>query len=252
MLWVGSKHDDGGWSMGQDQSEKNMPRVSARSGIDRDLLALRLRKAREAAGLSRKAAAVRAGISENSIYRYEVARNAPRSEILSGLARIYGRPVEWFYGEPTAETHPDWKVPDDSSGVLVAEIASVPVIATMAGSGSFCYEESVRYWMPWRQDLLVSNGIAPGGCQAVELKGDSMAPSLPDGSLVLVDTSRFSFWDGRLYLLLVPNEGVVLRQMVRDGQDWVVTADNPVWRPRVYQAAWQVLGEALVGVHFLA
>ena len=64
--------------------------------------------------------------------------------------------------------------------------------------------------------------------------------------------AAYAFWDGRLYLLLVPNEGVVLRRMVSDEQDWVVTADNPVWRPRVYQAAWQVLGEALVGVHFLA
>ena len=211
----------------------------------RRVMAQRLREARDAAGLSQRAAAAQAGIADNSIYRYENGMNSPRSEILASLARIYGRPVEWFRGDQVALGGPTWHFSDDrvSGGIWDAEVASIPVVATLAGAGSFDFDESPRYWLPYRQDWLTPNGMNVRRCRFVEVRGDSMLPGFPSGSLVMVDLDRFSFWDGRVYLMSVAHEGVVLRRVSQDGGVWVVTADNPSWRPRIYDQSWQVYGQ---------
>ena len=208
------------------------------------LLAQRLRDARNAAGLSQTQAADRAEIADNSVYRYESGKNVPRSEILTKLARIYGRPVEWFRGEPLPVSGPTWHFSDDDSGrIQDAEVSSVPVIATVAGAGSFHLDESCRYWLPFRQDWLVPNGMNIRKCRFVEVRGDSMLPRFPSGSLVMVDLERFSLWDGRIYLMSVAQEGVVLRRVFQDGSGWIAQADNPAWRPRIYDESWQIYGQ---------
>ena len=210
-----------------------------------ELLARRLHEARSAAGLSQTQAAARAGISDNSIYRYENCKNTPRPEILAKLARIYGRPLEWFHGDPGIPGRPNWRFTYDgvSGGILDAEVTSIPVVATVAGSGSFEFDETFRYWLPYRQDWLIPNGMKVPDCRFVEVRGDSMLPMIPSGSLVMVDVSRYSLCDGSLYLMSVPNEGVVLRRVSQDGRNWIVRADNPAFRPKVYDSAWTVHGQ---------
>ena len=227
------------------QEQRPDPGSEKENGADGELMPRRLRDARNAAGLSRTQAAARAEISDNSIYRYENGKNTPRSEILAKLARIYGRPLEWFHGAPITTVGPTWHFTDDgmSGGILDAEVTSVPVIATVAGAGSFDFDESARYWLPHRQDWLIPNGMKVPDCRLVEVRGDSMMPMISSGSLVMVDVSRNSLWDGCLYLMSVAHEGVVVRRATQDGRNWVVRADNPAWKPRVYDAAWKVHGQ---------
>ena len=214
--------------------------------VDRALLARRLLKARGDAGISRVEAARRAGIADNSIYRYETGRNVPRSEILTSLAREYGRSVGWFLGEVPADTQPAWRFSPAPTGGLETDVGvtGLAVIATVAGSGVFGYDESARYWMPFRQDLLVANGVNPGHSRLVEVKGDSMHPTVKDGALVIVDASKYELRDGHIYLMSAGVEGVVVRRVYQDGRDWVVTGDNPACRPRTCDQQWEVYGEA--------
>ena len=69
-----------------------------------------------------------------------------------------------------------------------------------------------------------------------------MAPGIGPGSFVMVDTSHRQLWDGKVYLMTVPNEGVVIRRVCQDGGSWMVTGDNPGCRPRLYADAWPVHG----------
>ena len=218
--------------------------------VDRGLLARRLRKAREEAGLSRVEAARRVGIAENTIYRHESGRSFPRSETLTSLAREYGRSVGWFLGEVPADTQPAWRLPPVPTTGLETDVGvtDLPVIATAAGSGAFRYDESPRYWMPFRQDLLVAKGVNPGQSRLVEVRGDSMGPMVKDGALVIVDASKFGLWDGHIYLMSAGVEGVVVRRVYQDGPDWVVTGDNPACRPRKYDRQWEVHGEVRMGL----
>ena len=59
----------------------------------------RLAQARREMGLTQEQAADRSGLSRTSIARYEGGTVGPSPVALNMLATIYGKPVEWFFGE---------------------------------------------------------------------------------------------------------------------------------------------------------
>ena len=64
-----------------------------RRGVNKE----RLKRARDASGLSREKVAEAIGCSAMSIYSYETGRRKnPRSDILGQLAAFYGEPIEVF------------------------------------------------------------------------------------------------------------------------------------------------------------
>ena len=209
---------------------------------DRALVARRLLESRLSMGLSRTQVSARANIADNSIYRYETGRNLPRPEIMTTLARVYGRTVEWLRGMDNPTAPSQWDLPSGPSNGGTPDIDLVPVIATVAGSGAFSLDETVRYWHPFRQDFLKPNGVRAQDCRLVEVREDSMAPTIPLGAFVLVDTGRNELWDGRAYLMTDANEGVVVRRVFRAGTSWIVTADKPGSRPLVWDEEWTVHG----------
>ena len=66
---------------------------------ERFLLPSRLHRARRESGLTQEEAAERTGVARNTVSRYELGRQAPSGRALLRLAAIYGKPMEWFYGE---------------------------------------------------------------------------------------------------------------------------------------------------------
>lgn len=60
-------------------------------------VALRLRAARKAAGLSQEAAAGELGLTFQQLQKYERARNRIGTGELLILARRYGKPIDWFF-----------------------------------------------------------------------------------------------------------------------------------------------------------
>ena len=64
-----------------------------------DINSERLRRARRQANLTQEEVAERAGVYRNTISGYETGRVRPSSLALNMLAIIYGKPMEWFFGE---------------------------------------------------------------------------------------------------------------------------------------------------------
>ena len=62
-------------------------------------LPTRLREARLDANLTQLAAGEAVGVDPNTIARYEAGRIRPSSTALFALGQVYGKPVEWFFGE---------------------------------------------------------------------------------------------------------------------------------------------------------
>lgn len=60
------------------------------------------------------------------------------------------------------------------------------------------------------------------------LRGDAMSPTLPGGSVCLIDTTDRQIVDGELYCLNYPIEGHVVRRLSTDGNMLVTTSDNPL------------------------
>lgn len=71
--------------------------------IDYASMGARLREAREFLGLSQEAVAEALNIPRASISTMEGGRRKVSSLELRDLARLYHRPIEWFYNEPSVE-----------------------------------------------------------------------------------------------------------------------------------------------------
>lgn len=62
-------------------------------------LANRLVKAREDMQLTQEEVEVKTGIKANNLSRYELATRSVPADVLEILARFYGAPLLWFYGQ---------------------------------------------------------------------------------------------------------------------------------------------------------
>ena len=91
----------------------------------------RLSLARREAGLTQEESAEQAGLTRVTIARYETGHRAPSELALNMLATIYGKPVEWFFGEEdepqTPPVHLNAEAPEsatqptpESSDVIVS------------------------------------------------------------------------------------------------------------------------------------
>ena len=104
----------------------------------------RLKSARLQAGLTLEKAAEALGTDLNSIWRYEAGRHRPSGPALYALASLYGKPVEWFFGEgDQRQPQPESKAeqsPIEADRDLVMNEASLALRST----GKELSDEAIR------------------------------------------------------------------------------------------------------------
>ena len=112
-------------------------------------------------------------------------------------------------------------------------------VAAAAGAGDSDGAPLGRMW--FGGDWLAENGIDPSSCQIISVVGDSMHPSLPDGSIALVDLAAPDLRDGLVYAVQVPG-ALVVRRVSLEGGSWVLVSDNPLWAQVPFEDGFQVVG----------
>lgn len=70
------------------------------------------------------------------------------------------------------------------------------------------------------------NGYVPERLLAIDVKGESMEPSLYEGDLVVINTADNKPVSGHVYAINYEGEAVIKR-MVREGGQWYLASDNP-------------------------
>lgn len=83
-------------------------------------------------------------------------------------------------------------------------------------------------WFP--EKWLEQREIDPVVCTVMRVYGDSMEPTLPDGSSILVDRTRRELEDGRIFVCR-PEMGLIVKRAKLDRGRWLLISDNPVWPP---------------------
>lgn len=63
--------------------------------------------------------------------------------------------------------------------------------------------------------------------------GDSMADTIEDGNILLVDTSRTDYNNGGIYVLTINNDWFVKRLRLRINGDLEIISDNPKYEPEI-------------------
>ena len=109
-------------------------------------------------------------------------------------------------------------------------------LKTLIGSGADHLGPEEIGRVPFRRSWLLYHGIDPTQCYMVKVMGDSMAPTLPDGCLVLVNPGGKDRKNDRIYLVR-SSKGLVARRvkMGPDGSQVMApdnaTLNDPVWPP---------------------
>jgi len=190
-----------------------------------------MKQARIESGLTIKEAARRGGTQMASLWRYEAGQREPLAHVVYALARVYRKPIEWFYGDelsPAAEalkelgiTHPDGR----PISVPVDTVRPINVIGAISAGG---FVES------WQDDLGtmdVPASILEDSPKAFALRvsGNSLASDgIWDGAMVVVDPDA-PVEDGRIYAIRREGGEIAARRLFIVGRRFkVVSGDGEV------------------------
>jgi phage repressor protein C with HTH and peptisase S24 domain len=170
------------------------------------------------------ALAKKAGISNSGLSRY-LNGGDPSRKVLVSLAQATGVSLQWLAtGEGPMEKSQEGSRP--SSLTLLPwlgeeESAQKEVVATRKTtltSQAFC-----RHW-------LGSNGLDSKALAAMQIRGDSMSPTIRDGDIVLIDINARDIQDDKVYVIQDAGNTLVRRLQLEPGGKVRTLCDNPSHR----------------------
>ncbi len=146
--------------------------------------------------------------------------------------------------------------PRDTGPALVTEIAGDDFAAIprydaqlAAGNGVANHADLPAGIIAFRRDWLDRANISPGHAMVLGVRGDSMAPTLSDGDLVLIDRRRQMPRDRRIYALIGPDGEARVKRVERLPDTLLLHSDNAGWPTELIPATdanrIRILGEVV-------
>lgn len=194
---------------------------------------------RERLGLSQTAFAALADASKPSQVRYENGGRYPDGLYLEKLA-AKGVDVQFVIAGEKNPTLPNRTLPlsgDVRIGEQEYSTIKVYDIDASAGLGVMPVSEAVADQIAFTRTWLIRHGIPADMSALVRVRGDSMEPTIPDGSYVLV---QFNIDQSNLkpgiYIIRL-DDAIVIRRLQlspKRGGNWIsLISDNPSYPPTI-------------------
>lgn len=248
-----------------------MVRIVARPETEpKTPLSLRLRELRRALGdPDRDGFAAALGISKNTLAYYERGERTPDADVLLAYSEQFLVNLNWLVkgeGEmrlpganlldiamppeerrakaallathmPRTALSPAGHFMEDPGSQTLKESQSfiqLPFysdVSASAGPGAVALKEQPDSVVAFARRFLRDQGAAPEQCSVIRARGDSMAPTIPDASLLIVDHSQSEVANGCIMVINVGDDLLVKR--VRRRLDGLIdlVSDNPAYPP---------------------
>ena len=117
--------------------------------------------------------------------------------------------------------------------------------AAGAGDGSAVGQEPRAGVVWFRRDWLQRLGLDAAQCAMLRVQGESMEPTVPAGSSILVDRSRTRRRDGEIFALRTA-EGMVVKRAVKGADGgWQLASDHAAWEPVAFPADAVIVGRVV-------
>jgi len=176
--------------------------------------------------------AQKCGMSDSLVRKY-LDGALPGLEKLIMLAKAADVRVEWLAtGEPPIRDGAGnggihTGCPPSASTLGGFELISRYDIRGGAGGVVFVDEKDVAERLAFRRDWLLREGLRPEALVLVVTRGDSMAPSVADGDMLLVDTRERDVTEDAIYVIQLDHHVVAKRIQVDWRGGFWVRSDNP-------------------------
>lgn len=199
-------------------------------------LADRLKERMRISGLTQECLAEKAEISQSSVHKL-ITGKAKESRKISRIAEALGVSTDWLVygkGTPTPSASDaglmraqiiEWEKPEDlpdDKYVIVPRFK----LKLSAGNGSFITEEFPGEPLAFTSKWIKEKGVCRSSLCLVNATGDSMEPTITDGSLLLIDIKSTSVIDGKVYALRYGEELRVKRLFKRYDGGLIIRSDN--------------------------
>lgn len=186
----------------------------------------RLRRARERLGKTQMEMGELTGVSGRSWQDYEAGKAMPKVSVYERLAALGFNPEWLLVGEGPMFGRSEI-LPTGVSGEDYVALPRYDVRAA-AGLGAVVEQEQVVDWIYFKRDWLRRTlGVSPSELAIIEAVGDSMAPTIDDGDLLLVDVGEPKLRGEGIYVIAVDDALIVKRIAIKLGGGLVISSDNP-------------------------
>lgn len=187
----------------------------------------RIEAAREALGLTQSQLAELVGVSRVSVIKWE-ADDA--MEIKGGnlhrLAEKIGRTTHWVLfgdaGDRVGVRSNDGVYQDATPSQEYTYVSRVRGPQLSAGNGEIVWDhEEIERSHAFRRDWMQGRGLNPSRCKLLEVRGDSMSPTLNGGDTVMINMADREIVSGEVYALVAEDGLRVKRLHRRAGGVWM-------------------------------
>lgn len=159
-----------------------------------------------------------AGVSESTVGKWVLKKAAPRMGAIEKISQHFGLPKSYILKE------------DSPTNVVEISPATVrvPVLGKIACGDPILAEENIKEYRNESPDLLPS-----GNSFYLEAFGDSMEPTIPNGSLVLIREQPSVEYGEIAAVLVNGNEEATLKRVRKQGNMVMLMPDNPTHDPYI-------------------
>lgn len=172
--------------------------------------------------------------SVQAIHKWMTGESMPGRSNMRALAEWLGVRAEWLqYGDGAmeasalslAEEPAEYGAPSED------EYALIPQYDARAAAGDGCLNDhvEVKGGLAFKREWLRKLGLKPENLQVIYAEGDSMADTIMDGEVMLVDCVDREPRSGKIYAILRPDGGVSVKRLIQKSVTgtWTVASDNP-------------------------
>lgn len=121
--------------------------------------------------------------------------------------------------------------PDRSDSMI--RLPMFDEVRASAGPGVVPTSERAESVVSFDRQFLRDRGAVPERCSVIETRGDSMQPTIPDGSLLIVDHSQTEVSGGAIFVIGVSDTVLVKRVRLRFDGSVELASDNTAYAPEI-------------------
>jgi SOS-response transcriptional repressor LexA len=103
----------------------------------------------------------------------------------------------------------------------VPKVRAVPTL----GAGGLLTDDAVETYYAFRRSWLAQKGSVTD-MRLMAVAGDSMEPTLRDGDMVLIDQSQSEVIFGKIYVVGIDDDGIVVKRLEKKPGKLVLVSDN--------------------------
>lgn len=164
------------------------------------------------------------GVKHNTISGYESGTNEADQDVLFKIANILDVSINDLF--PSIDN----TIPNNLIEISPATV-KIPVMGTIACGDPIFAEENFKGYRYESPDFLPSGNVV-----FLEAKGDSMEPTIPNGSYVLIREQPEVEYGEIAAVLVNGDTEMTLKRVKKQGDTVILMPDNPAHEPYIVTA----------------